>query len=191
MRTRPLVTRFSPAAARSSVDLPHPDEPITEIISPFAAVNDTSRRTSCVPLPGCGKDWLTDSKAIGCAVVFCAAVSTAACVCVISRPSFLALAPALGLLRCRGARSLNRSGWVIPFNGRAERPRCAKNMSQDVFTLRFWCVTLRATVTNINIRHNIAPTTTPLIHSKSRIMSPGVKLWLAGRQPSPVAGCSR
>jgi len=50
---------------------------------------------------------------------------------------------------------------------------------------------LRATVTNINIRHNIAPTTTPLIHSKSRIMSPGVKLWLAGRQPSPVAGCSR
>ena len=50
---------------------------------------------------------------------------------------------------------------------------------------------LRATVTNINIRHNIAPTTTPLIHSKSRIMSPGVKLWLAGRQPSPVAGCPR
>lgn len=50
---------------------------------------------------------------------------------------------------------------------------------------------LRATVTNINIRHNIAPTTKPLIHSKTRIMSPGVKLWLAGRQPSPVAGCPR
>jgi len=25
----------------------------------------------------------------------------------------------------------------------------------------------------------------------ARIMSPGVKLWLAGRQPSPVAGCPR
>ena len=74
------VTAFSPmrngaggdavqaAAARRRVDLPHPEEPITEIISPGSAVKVTPRRTSWVP-PGTAKDWPMASKTRGTAAL--------------------------------------------------------------------------------------------------------------------------
>src|SRR3546814_16590311 len=49
MMMRPAVSSSSPATARNSVDLPHPDGPTITVNSPSATSIDTPFRTSVAP----------------------------------------------------------------------------------------------------------------------------------------------
>src|SRR3546814_9752978 len=49
MMMRPAVSSSSPATARNSVDLPHPDGPTITVNSPWATSIDTPFRTSVAP----------------------------------------------------------------------------------------------------------------------------------------------
>ena len=185
--------------------MPHPEEPMTEIISPGAAVKETPRRTSWVP-PGTGKDCPTSSKLRGTAAVdrarrpFFSLVGTSvtALLSVMSLPSFLALAPGAEESVPVAATSwsqVSQSLWMVCFShpmgcGVPQSTRRARmNFYDRIF--RIYHEIFRFHVTKRFFRHKRDLPPVRPVHSNHEIMSPGAKLWLAGRQPSPVAGCPR
>ena len=197
--------RFRPAAARRRVDLPHPEEPMTEIISPGAAVKETPRRTSWVP-PGTGKDCPTSSKLKGTAAVDTAwwplfslvGASVTALLSVMSLPSFLALAPGAEESVPVAATSwsqVSQSLWMVcssnPMGCGVPQSTLRARMNFYDSLFRIYHEIFRFYVTKRFFRHKRDLPPARPVHSNHEIMSPGAKLWLAGRQPSPVAGCPR
>ena len=81
--------------------------------------------------------------------------------------------------------SSNPMGCGVPQSTR----RARMNFCDRIF--RICHEIFRFRVTKIFFRHKRDLPPVRPVHSNHEIMSPGAKLWLAGRQPSPVAGCPR
>ena len=90
---------------------------------------------------------------------------------------------------------VSQSLWMVCFShpmgcGVPQSTRRARmNFYDRIF--RIYHEIFRFHVTKRFFRHKRDLPPSRPVHSNHEIMSPGAKLWLAGRQPSPVAGCPR